>query len=82
MDPDLNWVKILDPDPNSMYVDPQHWFFLSLSLPDGETLETLGTEIAVGTDEQVVGVTLKNKKQTVKQRNPQEFFRRDGRENS
>ena len=24
MDPDLNWVKILDPDPNSMYVDPQH----------------------------------------------------------
>ena len=26
MDPDPNWVKILDlvPDPNSMYLDPQH----------------------------------------------------------
>ena len=19
------WAKILDPDPNSMYLDPQHW---------------------------------------------------------
>ena len=26
MVPDLNWPKILDPDPNSMYLDPQHWF--------------------------------------------------------
>ena len=25
-DPDSNWAKILDPDPNSMYLDPQHWF--------------------------------------------------------
>ena len=25
LDPDLNWAKILDPDPNSMYLDPQHW---------------------------------------------------------
>ena len=24
--PDPNWAKILDPDPNSMYLDPQHWF--------------------------------------------------------
>ena len=24
-DPDPNWAKILDPDPNSMYLDPQHW---------------------------------------------------------
>ena len=26
-DLDLNWAKILDPDmdPNSMYLDPQHW---------------------------------------------------------
>ena len=23
-DPDPNWAKILDPDPNSMYLDPQH----------------------------------------------------------
>ena len=27
LDPDLNpnWAKSLDPDPNSMYLDPQHW---------------------------------------------------------
>ena len=27
MDPDSdpNWAKILDPDPISMYLDPQHW---------------------------------------------------------
>ena len=25
LDPDPNWAKILDPDPNSMYLDPQHW---------------------------------------------------------
>ena len=24
-DPDPNRAKILDPDPNSMYLDPQHW---------------------------------------------------------
>ena len=24
LDPDPNWAKILDPDPNSMYLDPQH----------------------------------------------------------
>ena len=24
--PDPNWATILDPDPNSMYLDPQHWF--------------------------------------------------------
>ena len=23
--PDPNWAKILDPDPNSMYLDPPHW---------------------------------------------------------
>ena len=23
-DPEPNWAKILDPDPNSMYLDPQH----------------------------------------------------------
>ena len=23
-DPDPNWAKLLDPDPNSMYLDPQH----------------------------------------------------------
>ena len=28
-DPDPNWAKILDPDPNSMYLDPQHWFMVS-----------------------------------------------------
>ena len=26
LDPDPNWAKILDPDPNSMYLDPQHCF--------------------------------------------------------
>ena len=27
LEPDLdpNWAKILDPDPNSMFLDPQHW---------------------------------------------------------
>ena len=25
-DPDPNWTKILDPDPSSMYLDPQHCF--------------------------------------------------------
>ena len=24
LDPDPNWAKILDSDPNSMYLDPQH----------------------------------------------------------
>ena len=24
-DPDPNWAKILDPDRNSMYLDPKHW---------------------------------------------------------
>ena len=28
-DPDPNWAKILDPDPNSMYLDPQHWLYHS-----------------------------------------------------
>ena len=26
LDPDSNWAKILDPDPNSMNLDPQPWF--------------------------------------------------------
>ena len=25
LDPDPNWAKSLDPDKNSMYLDPQHW---------------------------------------------------------
>ena len=25
MDPDPYWAKILDTDPISMYLDPQHW---------------------------------------------------------
>ena len=25
LDPDPNWAKILDPDPNSVYLDPQQW---------------------------------------------------------
>ena len=24
LDPDPNWAKILDPEPNSIYLDPQH----------------------------------------------------------
>ena len=24
LDPDPNWAKILDPDPNSKYLDPKH----------------------------------------------------------
>ena len=24
LDPNPNWANILDPDPNSMYLDPQH----------------------------------------------------------
>ena len=30
MDPDPNWAKILDPDKNSMYLDPQHCFILAI----------------------------------------------------
>ena len=29
LDPEPNWAKILDPDPNSMYLVPQHYFSLS-----------------------------------------------------
>ena len=25
MDPDPNWAKLLETDPNSMYLGPQHW---------------------------------------------------------
>ena len=25
LDPDPNWAKILEPDPNSIYLDPHHW---------------------------------------------------------
>ena len=36
LDPDPNWAKILDPDPKSMYLDPQHCMevliFVSFSL--------------------------------------------------
>ena len=28
LDPDPNWAKVLDPDPNSMYLDPQHCYYL------------------------------------------------------
>ena len=28
LDPDPNWAKILDPNPNSMYLDPQHWAYV------------------------------------------------------
>ena len=28
LDPDPNWAKILYPDPNSMYLDPQHWIYM------------------------------------------------------
>ena len=24
--PDQNWAKIMDPVPNSMYLDPRHWW--------------------------------------------------------
>ena len=30
LDPDPNWAKILDPDPNSMYLDQQHWFLFAI----------------------------------------------------
>ena len=26
LDPHPNWAKFLDPDPNSIYLDPQHWW--------------------------------------------------------
>ena len=31
LDPDPDWAKILDPDPNSMYLDRQHWLGRNLS---------------------------------------------------
>ena len=30
LDPDPNWAKILDPEPNSMYLDPQRCLILLL----------------------------------------------------
>ena len=40
-DPDLNWAKILgpDPDPNSMYLDPQHWLQHTSSSTPAPTLQ-------------------------------------------
>ena len=32
MNPDSNWAKILDPDQNSMYLDPQHWLHLNSNI--------------------------------------------------
>ena len=34
MDPDPNWAKILDPDPNSKYFDLQHCYQL-INMEDG-----------------------------------------------
>ena len=33
-DPDQNWAKVLDPDPNSMYLDPQHclWDYITVHI--------------------------------------------------
>ena len=31
--PDQNWANILDPDPNSMYLDPQHWLDITWWIP-------------------------------------------------
>ena len=33
LDPDPKWAKTLDPDPNSIYLDPQHWDHLHMNLP-------------------------------------------------
>ena len=30
-EPDPNWAKFLDPDPNLMYLDPQHCLYVGLS---------------------------------------------------
>ena len=40
-DPDPNWAKILDPDPNLMYLDPQHCLVLSVKNILCENLNTL-----------------------------------------
>ena len=32
-DSDPNWAKILDTDPNSIYLDPQHWYSMNGSYP-------------------------------------------------
>ena len=32
VDPDPYWIRIQDPDPNSMYLDPQHCILLRFSL--------------------------------------------------
>ena len=34
LDPDPNWAKILDPDPNSLYLDPRHCFSQGNSVAD------------------------------------------------
>ena len=51
MDPDSNWVKILDLDPNSMYLDPRSTPFTainhstaSLQYPFFEEAETFVTQ--------------------------------------
>ena len=33
LDPDPNWAKILDPDPNSIYLDPQHCWWYPCQIP-------------------------------------------------
>ena len=39
MDP--NWAKSLDPDPNSIYMDSQHWFYFQ-SVVDLTCMDVLG----------------------------------------
>ena len=46
--PDPNWVKILDPDPNSMYLDPQHWLCELQAVQIGGQTCTAHDSIAVG----------------------------------
>ena len=35
LDPDPNWATILDPNPNSIYLDPKHWYALLTYEPGG-----------------------------------------------
>ena len=58
LDPDPNWTKILDPDPNSMYLDPQHCSHQIVTCvlrPASEVCELSGTDrAATSASEKVV----------------------------
>ena len=48
LEPDLNWAKILDPDPNSMYLDPQHWTKVPVMVSAPVSSVTVNADLPIG----------------------------------